>query len=78
MNVFLFRFSRLLSVIIFILLIISNYHYFVIEVAFYDYTAEGVVGIIFINLVTLLIGVIFNWLCFGKLTVWVKKINLEE
>ena len=74
MNISLFRLSRLLSVGIFVIVIglslIMIDRTFSIHSEFYS---EGVLLIFLINIVLLLLIFIFNWLCFEKLTLWIKK-----
>ena len=74
MGIFLFRLSRLLSIGIFIIVIGLSFiiidRYFSINGEFYK---EGIIRIILINLGLLSLIFIFNWMCFDKFTIWVKK-----
>ena len=74
MNIFLFRLSRSLSIGIFIivigLLIIMIARTFSIYSEFYS---QGIIRIFLINLGLLSLIFVFNWLCFEKFTIWVKK-----
>lgn len=65
MKTFLFRLSRLASVISFLIL-------FVIFVSFI-YKAITLVGVLILSLVFLLPLLIFNWVCFGKISIWINK-----
>ena len=72
MKMFLFRFSRLISVLIFILVIgisigfFSRGHY------------SDLLGIPTFGIPLLCLILIFNWLCFGKFTFWIKNPNKEN
>ena len=74
MDIFLFRLSRLLSIGIFIIVIglsiIIIDRSYSIYIAFYK---EGIIRILLINLGLLSLIFVFNWLCFEKLTIWIKK-----
>jgi hypothetical protein len=74
MNIFLFRLSRLLSIGIFIIVIglsiIMIARMFSIHSEFYS---QGIIRIFLINLCLLSLIFVFNWLCFEKFTIWVKK-----
>ena len=79
MNMSLFRLSRLLSVGIFVIVIglslIMIDRTFSIHSEFYS---EGVLLIFLINIVLLSLIFIFNWLCFEKLTLWIKKNHIRK
>ena len=79
MNISLFRLSRLLSVGIFVIVIglslIMIDRTFSIHSEFYS---EGVLLIFLINIVLLSLIFIFNWLCFEKLTLWIKKTHIRK
>ncbi len=79
MNIFLFRLSRLLSVGMFIivigLLIIMIDRTFSI---YREFHSEGIFRILLINIGFLSLIFVFNWLCFQKLTIWIKKPNKEN
>ena len=79
MNIFLFRLSRLLSVGMFIivigLLIIMIDRTFSI---YREFHSEGIFRILLINIGFLSLIFAFNWLCFQKLTIWIKKPNKEN
>ena len=79
MNIFLFRLSRLLSIGIFIIVI--GLSLIMIDRSFSKYSefySEGIFRILLINIGFLLLIFTFNWLCFEKLTIWVKKTKQEK
>ena len=73
MSPFLFRLSRLISLLILILILGTNYYYFFIEAEMYGLSRDGIVGVVFICSILILITIILNWLCFGKLSIWIKN-----
>jgi hypothetical protein len=74
MNIFLFRLSRLLSVGIFIIVIgLSLIMIDRTSSIYREFYSEGIFGILLINIGFLSLIVFFNWLCFEKLTIWIKK-----
>ena len=73
MSPFLFRLSRLISLLVLILILGINYYYFFIEAEMYGLSRDGIVGVVFICSILILITIIFNWLCFGKLSIWIKN-----
>ena len=68
-NIILFRLSRVISSIVFILLFYS-FCYFFDRNRFYFEDNLG--------LLSIFILLIYNWLCFGKFTFWIKSPNKEE
>ena len=79
MNIFLFRLSRLLSVGIFIIIIgLSLIMIDRTSSIYREFYTEGIFSIFLINLVFLLLILVFNWLCFEKFTIWIKKPNKEN
>ena len=73
MSPFFFRLSRLISILIIILILGTNYYYFFIEAKMYGLSRDGIVGVVFISSILILITIIFNWLCFGKISIWIKN-----
>ena len=71
MNPFLLRLSRLISLLV--LILGTNYYYFFIEAEMYGLSRDGIVGVVFVCSILILITIIFNWLCFGKLSIWIKN-----
>ena len=75
MKMFLFRLSRLISILIFILVI-------GITIGFLDDFSRGdyfdLLGIPTFGIPLLCLILIFNWLCFGKPTLWIKNPNTEH
>ena len=43
-----------------------------------EFHSEGIFRILLINIGFLLLIFIFNWLCFQKLTIWIKKPSKEN
>ena len=79
MNIFLFRLSRLLSVGIFIIIIgLSLIMIDRTSSIYSEFYSEGIFRIFLINIVFLSLIFVFNWLCFKKLTIWVKKTNKKN
>ena len=79
MNIFLFRLSRLLSVGIFIIIIGLSLIIIDRTSSIYsEFYSEGIFRIFLINIVFLSLIFVFNWLCFKKLTIWVKKTNKKN
>ena len=79
MNIFLFRLSRLLSVGIFIIIIgLSLIMIDRTSSIYSEFYSEGIFRIFLINIVFLSLIFVFNWLCFKKLTMWVKKTNKKN
>ena len=79
MNLFLFRLSRLLSVGIFIIIIGLSLIIIDRTSSIYrEFYTEGIFSIFLINLGFLLLIFVFNWLCFEKFTIWIKKPNKEN
>ena len=79
MNISLFRLSRLLSVGIFIIVI--GLSLIMIDRTFSIYSefySEGILLILLINIGLLSLIFIFNWLCFEKLTLWIKKNKIRK
>ena len=68
-----FRLSRLISLLVLISILGTNYYYFFVEAEMYGLSRDGIVGVVFICLILILITTIFNWLCFGKLSIWIKN-----
>ena len=77
-NSFIFRLSRLISLIVFILILGTNYYYFFIEAKMYGLSRDGIVGLLFICSILIIITIIFNWLCFGKFSIWIKKDKFSD
>lgn len=77
MNLFIFKISRLISSIVFILILGSNYYFF-IEAKMYGLSRDGIVGLLFICSILIIITIIFNWLCFGKFSIWIKKDKFSD
>jgi hypothetical protein len=74
MNIFLFRLSRLLSTGIFIIVI--GLSFIIIDRMYSIYSqfySEGIIRILLIKLGLLSLILVFNWMCFKKVTIWVKK-----
>ena len=79
MNIFLFRLSRLLSIGIFIIIIgLSLIMIDRISSIYSEFYSEGIFRIFLINIGFLSLILVFNWLCFKKLTIWVKKTNKKN
>jgi hypothetical protein len=79
MNIFLFRLSRLLSVGMFIIVIgLSIIMIDRTSSLYSEFHSEGIFRILLINIGFLLLIFIFNWLCFQKLTIWIKKPSKEN
>ena len=79
MNIFLFRLSRLLSVGIFIIIIgLSLIMIDRTSSIYSEFYSEGIFHIFLINIGFLSLIFVFNWLCFEKLTIWVKKPNKKN
>ena len=79
MNIFLFRLSRLLSVGIFIIVIgLSIIMIDRTSSIYREFHSEGIFRILLINIGFLSLIFVFNWLCFQKLTIWIKKPNKEN
>ena len=79
MNIFLFRLSRLLSVGIFIIIIGLSLIIIDRTSSIYsEFYSEGIFRIFLINIVFLSLIFVFNWLCFEKLTIWIKKPNKKN
>ncbi len=78
MNSFIFRLSRLISSIVFILILGTTYYYFFIEAKMYGLSRDGIVGLLFICSILIIITIIFNWLCFGKFSIWIKKDKFSD
>ena len=74
MNIFLLRLSRLLSIGIFIIVIGLSIIMIDRNSSIYsEFYSEGIIRIFLINLGLLSLIFFFNWLCFDKFTIWVKK-----
>ena len=79
MNIFLFRLSRLLSVGMFIIVIgLSIIMIDRTSSIYREFHSEGIFHILLINIGLLSLIFVFNWLCFQKLTIWIKKPNKEN
>jgi len=78
MNSFIFRLSRLISSIVFILILGTTYYYFFSEAKMYGLSRDGIVGLLFICSILIIITIIFNWLCFGKFSIWIKKDKFSD
>ena len=78
MNSFIFRLSRLISLIVLIIILGTNYYYFFIEAKMYGLSRDGIVGLLFICSILIIITIIFNWLCFGKFSIWIKKDKFSD
>ena len=79
MNIFLFRLSRLLSVGIFIIIIgLSLIMIDRTSSIYSEFYSEGIFRIFLINIGFLLLILVFNWFCFKKLTIWIKKPNKKN
>lgn len=75
MKNFLFRLSRLISIVTFVIVI----GLFLITILSYSHMdLEGILYILLVNLGFISLIIIFNWLCFGKLTLWIKNPNTEN
>ena len=75
MKLFLFRISRLSSVIIFGLTLLLNI-VLITQLITTNNTATiigGIFGVLLMNAFILIFPIIFNWLVFGKLTLWTSK-----
>ena len=75
MKLFLFRISRLFSVIIFGLTLLLNI-VLITQLITTNNTATiigGIFGVLLMNAFILIFPIIFNWLVFGKLTLWISK-----
>jgi hypothetical protein len=73
MKMFLFRLSRLFSILTFVTI-------FLLIIIFFrdcDIFEEYMVTLFGMFLVSIPI-IIFNWLCFGKPTLWIKNPNTEN
>ena len=77
MKTFLFRFSRVLSILTILMLFIFNGSVFFL---IYKVSGEtyGIISYIISTVVIFIPILIFNWLCFGKLNIWIKKSVLEN
>lgn len=77
MNIFLFRFSRLISLIIHTISVCTFlvYAYFYIETYPNQYIEWRTVAqfIFFLIILPQFSILIFNWLSFGKITLWIKS-----
>ena len=74
MKIFLFRLSRVLffgifSIVIGLSIIMLNRN----SSIYSKFYSEGLLKIFLINLGLLSLIFVFNWFCFGKLTIWVRK-----
>ena len=79
MNIFLFKLSRLLSIGIFIIVIgLSIVMIDRTSSKYREFYSEGIFHLLLINIGFLLLILFFNWLCFEKLTIWIKKPNKEN
>ena len=78
MNSFIFRLSRSISLIVFTLILGANYNYFFIEAKMYGLSRDDIVGLLFICSSFIIITIIFNWLCFGKFSIWIKKDKFSD
>ena len=79
MNIFLFRLSRLLSVGMFIIVIGLSIIMIDRTSSIYPkFHSEGIFRILLINIGFLSLIFVFNWLCFQKLTIWIKKPSKEN
>ena len=78
MNSFIFRLSRLISSIVFILILGTTYYYFFIEAKMYGLSRDGIVGLLLICSTLIIITIIFNWLCFGKFSIWIKEDKFSD
>ena len=73
MKNFLFRLSRLFSVLTFIILFGLTIHFF----RECDKFGEYMITLFMMFLFSIPI-ISFNWLCFGKFTFWIKNPNTEN
>ena len=74
MNIFLFRLSRSLSIGIFIIVIGLSIIMIARTFSIYsEFYSQGIIRIFLINLGLLSLIFVFNWLCFEKFTIWIKK-----
>jgi hypothetical protein len=74
MNIFLFRLSRLLSIGIIIIVIgLSTIMIDRMYSIYSEFYSEGIIRILLINLGLLSLILVFNWMCFEKVTIWIKK-----
>lgn len=74
MKIFLFRLSRVLCFGIFTIVIGLSIIMLNRNSSIYSkYYSEGLLKIFLINLGLLSLIFVFNWLCFGKLTIWIRK-----
>ena len=74
MKIFLFRLSRVLcfgifSIVIGLSILMLNRN----SSIYSKFYSEGLLKIFLINLGLLSLIFVFNWLCFGKLIIWVRK-----
>ena len=75
MKLFLFRISRLFSVIIFGLTLLLSVA-FITQLITENNTATiigAIFGVLLMDAFILIFPIIFNWLVFGKLTLWISK-----
>ena len=77
-NEYIFRLSKLISLLVIILIEVQIIINFFIEVGMYRLIRDGLVGVVFIFSIHILITIIFNWLCFGKLSIWIKNDFKDE
>jgi ribose/xylose/arabinose/galactoside ABC-type transport system permease subunit len=76
MKIFLFRLSRLISVVsILLCLAIGIVTYLLINDI--DLAVEWTFIILLFTL-TLMVPMVFNWLCFGRFSVWISKTDTEQ
>jgi hypothetical protein len=81
MKSFLFRLSRLLSFLGFLIIIVSWVFpiYFFIDNGFKLPIWDKFIPYIFsTTLIPPTVILLFNWLCFGKISIWIKNPNTEN
>jgi len=75
MKIFLFRLSRLMSVVsILLTLTVGIVTYFENQNKYWNET----ILITLLFSLTLIVPIIFNWLCFGRFSVWISKTVTEH
>ena len=75
MKIFLFRLSRLMSVVsILLCLTVGIVTFFGNQ----NYNVRDTVLITLLFSLTLIVPMVFNWLCFGRFSVWISKTVIEE
>ena len=75
MKIFLFRLSRLISIVIFIIVIGLS---LMLMFRYSHMDIESILFILSVNLGFTALIIIFNWLSFGKFTFWIKDPNKEN